>query len=93
MTNSAGNRVQMTGNKAKLRSDDIWVISKGKLTDMDLSRICEGGKTETVTAYSLSELGRYLLDPNPIKVEKKLIGCEVHYYPTFYKIKRKILPK
>ena len=93
MTNSAGNRVRMTDDKAKLRPDDIWVISKGKLTDMDLSGICEGCKTETVTEYSLSELGRYLLDPNPIQVEKKLIGCEVYYYPPFYKIKRKILPK
>ena len=96
MTDSSRNRVRMTGDKTKLRPDDIWVISKGNLTDMDLSRICEGGKTETVTAYSLSELGRYLLDPNPIQVEKKLIGCEVHYYPPFYKIKskiRKILPK
>ena len=96
MTNSSTNRMRMTGDKAKLRPGDIWVISKGNLTDMDLSRICEGGKTETVTAYSLSELGRYLLDPNPIQVEKKLIGCEVHYYPPFYKIKskiRKILPK
>lgn len=96
MTNSSRNRMRMTGDKAKSRSGDIWVISKGKLTDMDLSRICEGGKTETVTAYSLSELGRYLLNPNPIQVEKKLIGCEVHYYPPFYKIKskiRKILPK
>lgn len=93
MTNSSINRVRMTGDKAKSRPGDIWVISKGKLTDMDLSRICEGCKTETVSEYSLSELGRYLLDPNPIQVEKKLIGCEVHYYPPFYKIKRKILPK
>ncbi len=96
MTNSSTNQMRMTGDKAKLRPGDIWVISKGKLTDMDLSRICDGGKTETVTAYSLSELGRYLLNPNPIQVEKKLIGCEVHYYPPFYKIKRKIrkiLPK
>jgi len=96
MTNSSRNRMRMTGDKAKSRPGDIWVISKGKLTDMDLSRICEGGETETVTAYSLSELGRYLLNPNPIQVEKKLIGCEVHYYPPYYKIKskiRKILPK
>lgn len=96
MTNSFGNRMQMTGNEAKLRPGDIWVISKGKRTDMDLSRICEGSETETVTEYSLSELGRYLLDPNPIQVEKKLIGCEIHYYPPFYKIKskiRKILPQ
>jgi len=96
MTNSSTNRMRMTGDKAKSRPGDIWVISKGKLTDIDLSRICEGCKTETVTEYSLSELGRYLLDPNPIQVEKKLIGCEVHYYPPFYKIKskiRKILPK
>ena len=96
MTDSSTNRMRMIGNKTKVRPGDIWVISKGKLADMDLSRICEGGKTETVTAYSLSELGRYLLDPNPIQVEKKLVGCEVHYYPPFYKIKRKIrkiLPK
>jgi hypothetical protein len=76
-----------------LRSGNIWIISKGTYIDLDLGRFCEGGQPTTVTEYKLSELGRYLLNPNPIQVEKKLIGCEVHYRPPYLKDKiRKLLP-
>jgi len=76
-----------------LHLGDIWVISKGKYIDLDLSRFCEGGRTTTVTEYKLSELGRYLLNPNPIQVEKKLVGCEVHFRPPFLREKiRNLLP-
>jgi len=80
----------MKDYKGKLRSGNVWVISKGRYTDLDLSRIWEGAKTETVTAYKLSDLGRYLLDPNPIQISKKLIGCEIHFRPPFDKVKAKI---
>ncbi len=74
----------------------IWIISKGKDADPDLSRIYEGNGTGPVKEYRISDLARYMLDPNPIEVERKLVGCEVHYQPYLYKTKeriRKILPK
>ncbi|MBU0987390.1 MAG: hypothetical protein KKH68_09075 [Proteobacteria bacterium] len=76
--------------------EGIWVISRGKYTDFDLSRIYDGVQSKTVTEYDLSDLGRYLLDPNPIQVKKKLIGCEIYYSRPFYHLKetiRRVLPQ
>lgn len=81
--------------QGELRPGNVWIISKGRYTDLDLSSIWEGAQTETVTAYKLSDLGRYLLDPSPIQISKKLIGCEIHFRPPFDKIKanvRRLLP-
>ncbi len=85
----------MSDYQEKLRPGNVWVISKGRYADWDLSRIWDGAKTETVTIYQLSDLGRYLLNPNPIQISKKLIGCEIYFYPPLHKIKstiRRILP-
>ena len=77
-------------NKDKLCPDHIWVISKGRYTDFDLSRILDGVKKKRVMEYKISGLARYLLNPNPIQINKKLVGCEIHYRTPFYKIKKKI---
>ncbi len=57
---------------------------------MDLSRIREGAKSKTVMEYRISDLARYLLNPRPIQVAKKLVGCEAHYHQPTYKLKTKI---
>jgi hypothetical protein len=77
-------------NKDKLCPDPIWVISKGKYAEFDLSRIWDGVKEKRVVEYNISELARYLLNPNPIQINKKLVGCEIHYRTPFDKIKKKI---
>jgi hypothetical protein len=77
-------------NKDKLCPDGIWVISKGRYAEFDLSRIWDGVKKKRVVEYNISELARYLLNPNPIQINKKLVGCEIHYRTPFYKIKKKI---
>lgn len=64
----------------RFKSNDMWVISNGKYTDMDLSRICGAVGAKTVVEYKISDLARYLLNPNPIHVYKKLIGCTIHYH-------------
>ena len=70
--------------------DRIWLISKGRYTDFDLSRIWDRVQEKRVMEYKISELARYLLNPNPIQIHKKLVGCEIHYRKPFYKIKEKI---
>ena len=90
MNKKTANQERPVNPDKKQRSGDIWVISMGKYTDLDFSRIYAGVTTRTVTEYKLSELGRYLLNPNPIQVNKKLVGCEIHFCPPFYKIKAKI---
>jgi hypothetical protein len=60
---------------------DLWIISKGKGCQFDLRKI-EGAKhTEKIDArtYQLSDIANYLLSPTPIEVEKRLVGCEIHY--------------
>ncbi len=84
----------MLGSK---KSNNVWVISKGNYTDLDLKKIIEGIGTTSVREYSLSSFGYYLLNPNTIEVQKMINGCEVYYtQPSSNKIKskiRKFLPK
>ncbi|MGM0453089.1 MAG: hypothetical protein ACQERN_07980 [Thermodesulfobacteriota bacterium] len=60
----------------------VWIISEGRCVDADVSRIAGGKATGPVREYVVSDLGRYLLSPEPIEVEKRLIGCQIHYRPT-----------
>ena len=61
------------------QKSDIWVISKGSDSRVDLSAV-EGAKNnERVKEYPISDIAYYLLNPQPIEVEKQLIGCEIHY--------------
>jgi hypothetical protein len=62
-------------------NSDLWIISKGRDCQFDLRSI-EGAKyTEKVDvrAYQISDIAYYMLSPAPIEVEKRLIGCEIHY--------------
>jgi hypothetical protein len=58
---------------------DIWVISEGRDAQFDLSEIDGGKVNEIVREYQISGIGSYLLNPQPIEIEKRLIGCEIHY--------------
>lgn len=91
--------MMMKSNKGKEKPspNGLWVITKGKYVDLDIRGICDGVQKRPVREYNISDLARYMLNSNPIEVEKKLIGCEVHYHqPGSNKIKEKIrqmLPK
>ena len=58
---------------------DIWIISEGRDSQFDLSGIDTGKVNEKVREYQISDIACYLLNPQPIEVEKRLIGCEIHY--------------
>jgi hypothetical protein len=74
----------------------IWIISKGRFSDIDLSGVTDEKVDGPYKEYKISEIGRYLLNPHSIEVNKKLIGGEIHYKQgTFKKIRKsihKILP-
>ncbi len=80
-----------------LRNNDVWIISRGKQAKFDLSMVHEGFQTTSIVEYGISDLARYLLNPNPIEVKKILVGCEVHYHQPFgEKVReklRQILPQ
>ena len=61
---------------------DIWIISGGGEPQIDLSQIEGAKKNEQVKAvkeYRISDVAYYLLNPKPIEVDKRLIGCEIHF--------------
>ncbi|MBI5664258.1 MAG: hypothetical protein HZC49_04085 [Nitrospirae bacterium] len=80
----------------KINKHGIWIISDGMPVSLDLSNICKESISGPITEYRISELARYLLNPNPITLEEKVVGCKVHYRkPSSGLIKRsfkKILP-
>jgi len=57
----------------------VWNISKGRISDLDLDCIVEGGASRPYREYNISQIGRYLLNPNPIEIKKKLVGGEIHF--------------
>jgi len=57
----------------------VWIISDGRAINLDLSSIISEQVSGPVTDYRISEIARYLLNPKPIKLEEKVIGCKVHY--------------
>lgn len=64
------------------QESQIWIISKGRYIDVDLGRVVQGKTTGPIKEYRISDIARYLLSPDPIEVEKRLLGCEVHFIPT-----------
>lgn len=67
------------GLMQKKELDRLWIISNGNTINLDPSSICEEPVSGPVTEYSISELGRYLLDPSPITLQEKVVGCKVKY--------------
>jgi hypothetical protein len=59
--------------------EPIWIISEGRYVKLDAGRLVKGKDFGPVKEYRVSQLGRYLLNPAPIEVEKTLVGCEVHF--------------
>ncbi|MCP3955189.1 MAG: hypothetical protein GY697_23665, partial [Desulfobacterales bacterium] len=60
----------------------IWIISDGRYVKLDVRGLVKGKDFGPVKEYRISQLGRYLLNPDPIEVDKTLVGCEVHFPQT-----------
>lgn len=73
------------------KCNKIWIISGGRQVNLDPGQICDEPVEGEVMEYELSELAQYLLNPNPITLEEKVIGCRIHHRrPRSWKIKRVI---
>jgi len=77
--------------------ENIWIISEGRSVNIDLSSICGQPVSNPVMEYSISEIARYLLSPDSISVEEKVVGCRVKYRTSSARIanslKRKFFQK
>lgn len=58
----------------------VWVISGGRSSDIDPARIDKDADQTAAKEYRISEFARYLLDPQPVEIKKRLVGGEVHYF-------------
>lgn len=67
----------MTGNSSNKRRRKIWVIKDRDASENTLNALKEENITGPIKEYSLSELGWYLLNPNPIIIKDRLIGCNI----------------
>ena len=72
---------------------EIWVISPGRFSEIDLSEVIDEKVDEPYKEYKISDIGRYLLNPHSIEIKKKLIGGEIHYKQGAIKKIRKSLQK
>ena len=74
----------------------IWIISEGRYADVNLKEVVDGNVAGPYKEYKISDIGRYLLNPDSIEVKKRLIGGEIHYKQSALKkigkSFRKILP-
>lgn len=59
-----------------------WIITAGSFTDVDLAAIGINANPKRIMTYRLSDIGRYLLSPDPIEVESRLMGCECVFKPS-----------
>jgi hypothetical protein len=55
-----------------------WIISEAALSRLDPTEFDPEADRGPVKEYRISEIGRYLLNPAPIEIRKRLIGCELH---------------
>ncbi len=62
--------------------NSVWIISPGSSVDFDVSALGINAEPKKVTAYDLSDIGRYLIHPGPIEVENQLRGCECDLKPA-----------
>ena len=75
----------------KTIDNDFWVISESTYSDINLEQYLNGGKISFVKEYRISDLAWYLLNPNAVKVKKRLVGYEAHKPQAFfYRLRLKI---
>jgi len=58
----------------------IWIISGESRIDTNIPGIDPETVMGPPTSYRISEIGRYLFTPKPIRVLKSLVGCRILYH-------------
>ncbi len=74
----------------------IWVVADVRRSEVAPGPASDGDAHKPARQYRLSDIGRYLLNPNTIEIKKRLIGCEVHHklngFQKIGKALRRMLP-
>ena len=67
------------------RSTPVWIISESNPTDINLDALEEKNISGPVKEYHVSELGCYLLNPESIVIQDRLVGCHIAYRKPWYR--------
>ncbi len=67
----------MSYDNINKKRKSIWVISEGTSSDLSPESIGDDSVSGPFKEYKLSELGWYLINPNPIVIKDRLIGCNI----------------
>ncbi len=67
------------------RSTPVWIISESNPTDINLDALEEKNISGPVKEYHVSELGWYLLNPESIVIQDRLVGCHIAYRKPWYR--------
>ena len=57
----------------------LWIISKGRHIHWQPSKSAAISGNGMALAYDISPLARFMIDPRPVKVKRRLVGCELTY--------------
>jgi hypothetical protein len=80
-----------TRNNRK-KTNSVWIISECKSSGFNLETIGESNISGPVKEFRISELAYYLLNPDPIVIQDKLVGCHITFKKTRYELfKEKLL--
>ncbi len=77
----------------EIMPDSVWIITPGAYTEFDVATLGIKAKPNKVMEYSLSDIGRYLIQPGAVEVENQLVGCECDRAPTRSRRMRRALTR
>ncbi len=62
--------------------ENLWVVSPPRTARFAFDQ--PGIKTPPTIAreYRISAIGRYLISPTALDIQKRLVGCEIHWHPS-----------
>ncbi len=66
-------------NKPIKPPGDIWIIAKEKMREPLSEKTSGDAGVNPLEEYRISQLARYMLNPNQIEIKKKLVGCKISF--------------
>jgi hypothetical protein len=60
---------------------NLWIVSPPRTARFAFDQPGMKAAPTTAREYRISAIGRYLVSPAALTVQKRLVGCEIHYQP------------
>lgn len=63
----------------KALSRNIWLISNRVHSNFNPGSLFEDAEPDPVIEYTISDLAKYMLNPNSVEVTNRLVGCKISF--------------